>query len=309
MRTWLVLAAVCAVAAVAAADALRGSLRDGGARRVSPGAERRIVPPGAPSGLMGAVFYSDPKDRCRLHSLELAGFSGAPAPKAHACRFSLSPDGTQVAPEGSVWSPLGGLVAMPTNDGFSLDGGPGQTVVLRGRTPAFKPDGTLTQVRDGKLVEWSIECDPASGLLTLPSDNATARCARTVFPHPLTAVAWFSNSRFAGVLPRGDLVIVDDGRVVVRAHLPHFRTTSLELSPTRAFATLWLDGVLAGAFDAEGGPAPLTPVGDVTSLAWAPSERWVLAATRTGTVFLLRPEVGDARVRRLDISARDVAWR
>lgn len=309
MRTWLVLAAVLAVAAAAAADALRGGLRDEGARKVSPSAERRIVPPGAPAGLMGTVFYSDPGDECRLHSLALAGFSGAPAPRVRACRFSLSPDGTQAAPQGSVWSPLGGLVAMPTDDGFSLDGGPGQTVVLRGRAPAFKPDGTLTQVRDGRLVEWSIECDPASALLTLPADNATARCARTVYPHALTAVAWFSNTRFAGVLPRGDLVIVDDGRVVVRAHLPRFRTTSLELSPKRTFATLWLDGSLAGTFDADGGPAPIAPIGAVTSLAWAPSERWVVAATRSGGVFLLRPEIGDARIRRLDISARDVAWR
>jgi hypothetical protein len=309
MRTWLVLAAVLAVAAVAAADALRGGLRDGGVQKASPSAERRIVPPGAPSGLMGTVFYSDPKDECRLHSLALAGFSEAPAPKVRACRFSLSPDGTQAAPEGSVWSPLGGLVAVPRDDGFSLDGGPEQTVVLHGRAPAFKPDGTLTQVRDGELVEWSIDCDPVSGLFTLPSDNATARCARTVYPHPLTAVAWFSNSRFAGVLPRGDLVIIDDGHVAVRAHLPRFRTTSLELSPKRTFATLWLDGVLAGTFDSDGGPAPIAPLGAVTSLAWAPSERWVLAATKSDAVFLLRPAVGDPRVRRLDISARDVAWR
>ena len=309
MRTWLVLAAVLAVAAAAAADALRGGLRNGDVRAAQPTAERRIVPPGGPSGFMGTVFYSDPGDDCRLHSLALAGFTEAPAPKVRACRFSLSPDGTQAAPEGSVWSPLGGLAAVPRADGFSLEGGPGQTVVLRGEAPAFKPDGTLTQVRDRELVEWSIDCDPTSGLLTLPGDNATARCARTVYPHQLTAVAWFTNSRFAGILPRGDLVIVDDGRVIVRAHLPRFRTTSLELSPKRTFATLWLNGVLAGTFDADGGPAPIAPVGEVTSLAWAPSERWILAATRTGTVFLLRPDVGDARVRRLDISARDVAWR
>jgi hypothetical protein len=258
---------------------------------------------------MGTVFYSDPGDECRLHSLALAGFSEAPAPRVQACRFSLSPDGTRAAPDGSVWSPLGGLVAVPRNDGFSLEGGSGQNVVLRGRSPAFKPDGTLTQVRDGELIEWSIDCDPNSGLVTLPGDNATARCARTVYPHPLTAVAWFSNTRFAGVLPRGDLVIVDDDHVIVRAHLPRFRTTWLELSPKRTFATLWLDGSLAGTFDADGGPAPLAPVGAVTSLAWAPSERWVVAATRSGGVFLLRPEIGDARIRRLDVSARDVAWR
>jgi len=47
----------------------------------------------------------------------------------------------------------------------------------------------------------------------------------------------------------------------------------------------------------------------LTSLAWAPSERWVVAATREGAVFLLRPDTGDARVRRLRISARDLAWR
>ena len=47
----------------------------------------------------------------------------------------------------------------------------------------------------------------------------------------------------------------------------------------------------------------------MTSLAWAPSERWVVAATREGAVFLLRPDTGDARVRRLGIAARDLAWR
>jgi hypothetical protein len=34
----------------------------------------------------------------------------------------------------------------------------------------------------------------------------------------------------------------------------------------------------------------------------------VLAVTREGAVFLLRPDKG-ARVRRLGISARDLAWR
>ena len=309
MRTWLVLAAVLAVAAAAAADALRGGLRDRDVKATAPAAERRIVPPGVPSGFMGTVFYSDPADGCRLHSLQLAGFSGAPPPTIQACRFSLSPDGARAAPDGSAWSPLGGLVAVPHEDGFSLEAGPSATISVRGRAPAFKPDGTLTQVRDGKVVEWAIDCNPGERLFTLPEDNATARCVRTVYPHPVTTLAWFSNSRFAAVLPRGDLVIVEEGRILVRAKLPRFRTTRIELSPKRSFATLWLNDELAGTFDAEGGPAPLASVGQVTSLAWAPSERWVIASTRAGTVFLLRPDAGDARVRRLDISARDLAWR
>jgi hypothetical protein len=309
MRTWLVLAAVLAVAAAAAADALRGGLRDRDVKATAPAAEGRIVPPGVPSGFMGTVFYSDPADGCRLHSLRLVGFTDARPPNYTGCRFSLSPDGTRAAPGGSVWSPLGGVVAVPRDEGFGLETAAGQTVVVRGRAPAFKPNGTLTQVHDGALVEWSIDCRPGDRLFTLPGDNATARCVRTVYPHPVEAVAWFSDARFVAVLPAGKLVIVDHGHVLVRADLPRFHTASLELSPKRSLATLWLDGELAGTFDAGGGPAPIAPVGTVTSLAWAPSERWVVAATREGAVFLLRPDTGDARVRRLGISARDLAWR
>lgn len=297
MRTWVVLAAVLAVAASAAADALRGGLRDNDARTVQPAAERRIVPPGVPAGFMGTVFYSDPRDDCRLHSLRLAGFRSAQAPIYTGCRFSLSPDGKTAAPEGSVWRPHADVVAVPGRKRFTLQAESGQRPVSPGSSPAYRPDGTLTYVRNGELVVW----DPACA-------NGASRCRR-IFPRPVTTAAWFSDSRFAAILPQGKLVIVEDGRVLVRADLPAFRTAALELSPKRTFATLWLDGGLAGTFDAGGGPVPIAPVGAVTSLAWAPSERWVVAATRAGAVFLLRPDTGDARVRRLDISARDLAWR
>jgi hypothetical protein len=258
---------------------------------------------------MGTVFYSDPGDDCRLHSLRLTGFTNAKAPNFANCRFSLSPDGTSAAPEGSEWSPLGGLVAVPRRDGFAVEAGPGQTIVVRGHTPAFKPDGTLTQVRGGRLVEWPTHCKPGERLFTLPAEHGTARCSHVVYPHPVASAAWFSDSRFVAVLPSGELVIVEHGSVLVHARLPRFDSVSLELSPKRTFATLWLDGQLAGTFDAGGGPAALASVGEVTSLAWAPSERWVLAATRSGAVFLLRPDGGDPRIRRLGIVARDLAWR
>jgi hypothetical protein len=310
MRTWLVLAAVIAVAAAAAADALRDRLSDRDVKAATPPAERRIVPPGMPTGSMGTVFYTDPTDGCRLRTLALAGFKEERPPSYSGCRFSLSPDGRVAAPGGSVWSPLGGVVAVPRDDGFALDTAGGQPIAVQGRAPAFKPDGTLTQGHDGRLVEWTINCRTGQRLFTLPGDNATARCVRTVYPHPVEAVAWFTNSRFAAVLRAGKLVIVQNGNVLVRADLPRHGTASLELSPKRSFATLWLDGELAGTFDSSGGPAPLAPVGGVvTSLAWAPSERWVVASTGEGTVFLLRPDTGDARVRRLGISARDLAWR
>ena len=168
MRTWLVLAAVLAVAAAAAADALRGGLRDHGAEQTRPAAERRIVPPGVPAGFMGTVFYSDPGRRLpppfpparRLHRSKPAEFRRLPV-------LPVTGRG-QSRPEGSAWSPLGGLVAVPRDDGLALEAGPGQVIVVRGRAPAFKPDGTLTQVRGGRIVEWTNDCRPGERHFTLP---------------------------------------------------------------------------------------------------------------------------------------------
>jgi hypothetical protein len=312
MRTWLVLAAVLAVGTAAIADTLRGSVSGGAApaeTTTAATAVRRIVPPGVPSGFMGSVVYSDPNDGCRLHSLRLAGFRQASTPKYKGCRFSLSPDGTQAAPAGSAWSPLGGVVATPSRSGFTLRSATGHAVDVRGTSPAFKPDGTLTYLRDGKLVEWTIHCSPGDRLFTIPGDNGTARCVRVLYPHPLTSVAWLAPPRFAGVTPGGDIVFVDGTKVIIRAKLPPHRQAYVASSPQRRFITIWLDGELAGTLDAWGGPVVLPPIAGVHALAWSPTERWAMLATGRGSVYIFRPDTGDARLRRLDIHADDLAWR
>jgi hypothetical protein len=308
MRTWLVLAAVLAVAAAAVADALHGSLTSD-AHPAAETAVRRIVPPGVPAGFMGSVFFSDPSDGCRLHTLQLAGFTDAVPPASHDCRFSLSPDGTRAAPAGSSWSPLGGVVAVPGAGDFVLRSASGQTVEVRGSAPAFKPDGTLTYLRDGKLVEWTIRCSPRRRLFTLPGDNATARCIRVVYPRPLTSAVWFSATRFAAITRTSRLLIVDSRRVVVRAHLLPHRTAVLSISPRHTDASIWIGGELFGTFDANGGQVTMPALAGVRALAWSPSERWALLATERDSVYLFRPATGDARLRRLDIRARDLAWR
>jgi len=309
MRTWLVLAAVLAVGAAAVADALHGGLATNEARPATETAVRRVVPPGVPEGFMGSVVYSDPQDQCRLHSLRLAGFEEAAPPAYRGCRFSLSPDGKEAAPDGSAWSPLGGVVAVQRTRGFVLQFDSGQTMRVRGSSPAFKPDGTLTYLRDGTLVEWTSHCSPGERLFTPPGDNGTARCVRVVFREPLTNVVWLSSSRFAAITRGGEALLVADGTVVVRAHLPPHRTARLLVSARRSFVSIWLDGELAGTFDAGGGAATMAPVPNVRALAWAPSERWAMLATKKGSVYIFRPNTGDARLRRLDIEARDLAWR
>jgi hypothetical protein len=310
MRTWLVLAAVLAVAAAAVADALHGHLGKASPPRppqVTPAS--RIVPPGVPAGFMGTVYYSDAGDGCRLKALELPGFADAVPPAFRGCRFSLSPDGRAVRPAGAVWSPQGGLVAIPRGETFELESpASSQTLRVTGKAPAFKPDGTLTFLLDGRLVEWTNRCHAGERLFTLPGDNATARCVRTLLRDPLQSVAWLTDTRFLAILADGTLGIFDGRRMVIRQRLPP-TIARVEPSPRRTFYTLWLDGKLAGGFDRTGTQIALPPITDVRALAWAPTERWGVLATGRGSVYLFRPDTGDARLRRLTVSGRDLAWR
>ena len=121
MRTWLVLAAVLAVVIAATADALRGRLTHASARsEASAKSPARIVPPGVDGGFMGALYYSDPNDDCRLHAVDLPGFARVSPPSFRGCAFSLSPDGRNAARGDAVWQPQGGLVALPAAGAFVL---------------------------------------------------------------------------------------------------------------------------------------------------------------------------------------------
>jgi len=310
MRTWLALAAVLAIAAAAIADTLHGGLRNGEASS-APTVARRIVPPGVPAGFMGTVSFSDAEDGCRLHTLQLAGFTDSPPPKARMCRFSLSPDGRRATPASSSWSPLGGLVALPHRFSFDLASSAGPRIEVRGTAPAFKPDGALTYVRDGQLIEWSVDCRPGDRLFTLPGDNATARCVRTLLEAPtLRNLAWLTNTRFAGITRAGALVVFDGRRQVLRQPVSRGRgRTRVEASPKRTFFTLWSGDRLVGVYDRRGEPITFPPLARIRAVAWSPSERWAVLATAPGSVYIFRPDTGDARLRRLDIAARDLAWR
>jgi hypothetical protein len=309
MRTWLALAAVLAVAAAAVADSLHGGLRQSEGSSTATVA-RRIVPPGVPAGFMGTVFYSDAEDECRLHSLRLPGFTGAPPPKARLCRFALSPDGERAAKAPSNWSPLGGLVAHARGASFDVEGSRGQRIRVRGSAPTFKPDGALTFVRDGRLVEWSVNCGPGARLFTLPADNGTVRCIRTLLRAPaLRSVAWLTNTRFAGVTRAGALVVFDGPRQMARRPLGVRGEGRVEASPRRTFFTLWSGDRLVSAYDRDGAQIVFPRVPPVRAVAWSPSERWAMLATVAGSVYIFRPNTADARLRRLDITARDLAWR
>jgi hypothetical protein len=324
--TWLVVGALVALVAVAVADALRGSGEKRQAHR--PSISVPLIPGNEPasSAMGGVLYYSNAKRDCRLDGLILPDLLAARRPKLRSCRFSSSPDGAFALPGAAEWSPHGGLYAREVDDVIEV-GSPFGREPLRfpGRAPAFKPDGTFTYVRGSEVVEWTTRCPPGSRLFTLTGDNAAARCRRTLLTgldvaravpgriRGISSLAWLSNTRLAAVvdeeptkLGSPEFVAVLEGRRLVAA-TPHSFSLTIDVSPRGGYFAIWFEAALE-LRDRDGRQIVFPPLRDVRALAWSPDERWTAVATRH-SVYVFRTNEGEARVRRLPIEARDLAWR
>ena len=327
--TWVLAGALVALAAVAAADALRpgrSSVRRESFSRPTAGTtvgELKLREP------RGVLYFSAPQDDCRLHAVELPRLASAPPPKLRSCKFSLSADGSAAVPGDAVWSPGGKLYAREAAGTIEL-GSPSSRGPLRlpGRAPAFMPDGTFTYVRgEAEVVRWIGDCPPRTRIFTLPGDNATARCRLPLVaerdlrrllpddpgdPVAINDLAWLEAGRLAIVveLDRGTsevtAIIEPSGRATVAQRYPG-TGHRIEASPQGAFYALWRGTTLLGVGDARGEAIVLPPVGSVRAVAWSPDDRWAAVATEF-SVFVFRASEADA-VRRLPILARDLAWR
>jgi hypothetical protein len=334
--TWLLVGALAALGATAVADALRGHESKTEAK-TTPTAIRPagpLIPPNEPSGsaMSGVLYYSDPADGCRIHGIILPTLEAARVPKLRSCRFSLAASGQNGVPGEAAWSPHGGLYAREI-DGMVELASPFSHEALRfpGRAPAFKPDGTFTFVRQDVLVEWTTDCPPGSSLFTLTGDNTVARCRRVALspeelrralpggpklgPLPIKGLAWLSNTRLVAIV--GDagisgyrelLSVVESGEPVGPTISEFGEGLRVEASPRGSFFTAWYGSSLVTIRDRNGDLITFPPLPRVAAVTWSPDERWTAVATRR-SVFVFRTNESEARVRRLPIVARDLAWR
>jgi hypothetical protein len=323
--TWLLVGALVALGSVAVADALRGGGTEVAPRPGTTGTVA-LTPrnESVASAMSGVLYYSNAEDECRLAGQILPDLRVAPPPKLRSCRFSLSSDGANALPGEAVWQPQGGLYAREKEDGIEI-GSPssGETMHVVGASPAFKPDGTFTYVRDHKIVQWTTDCPRGAGLFTLTGDNATARCRSVALAQraisrdaSVVGLAWLGPTRTVALLggeidPVGnaELAVVIDGERLVAGPLrfsgPGHR---IEVSPRGGYYTLWLRDELLAVRDRNGRAVVFPDLPRVRAVTWSPDERWTAAATRH-SVFVFPTNEGEAPVRRLPITARDLAWR
>jgi hypothetical protein len=304
--TALLVAAIVGLGVAAGVDALRGDGNPAGGRAAST-SEHRTTGSAAQklaSRQITGVLHFTVRVRpgqCALRSLGLPGLEATSAVDVGSCRIATS---------------LGGQVAVggPCPGGDISVLGLAQPTLLEGCAPAWKPDGTLTFVRRGRLVELVKGCtrpDPVNCLRRTPM--------RMVPGNTIRELAWIDDERFAMLLD-GRESLGREGVESVVLSGPEGRFARPVLSfprlsylrpfgrnriivragqPGRGFLTVDNNGI-AKAF-----PKALA---DGQALAVSPDGAWV-ASTSAGSVHVYR--LGERRSldpARLAIDAVDLGW-
>jgi len=179
-----------------------------------------------------------------------------------------------------------GIAARQVNaDTIEVTSG-GWSFGFEGTSPAFKPDGILTFVRDGTLREWTGRCPEPARKVVFEGLYDVARCDRPVAgaPRDVREVAWLSVRDYAVVAgPDGatSLEVVRGGRTERLFNSVGARMGALEASPSGRYVVVRLDGALTlFRTDVSRALRPL-PANDelVRSITWSRDERLAALAT------------------------------
>jgi hypothetical protein len=358
--TWLVLGAVGLIGLLAVVDVVRSGPQ--GERALATGRTNTVPPepmrdgdgrpPPLPeraalraqlerAGVRGTLFFTDPE--CRLWALELPALTwrfrrSAPAPD---CRFSISPDGTPLFGN-AVWSPRADLGAVDESRSTFIEAlapETGWTHRSAGSSPSFRPDGTLTFVRDGALWQWSDRCPEGAQTVVFRTGylagQSTARCERVLLSKAdlrrrlrpallrqggslgayfLDEAAWVDRRTLAVLVSdrlRGVVVATLSER---RRHRSFARglfassgiiVSDLEASPRGTYLAARFFGDIS-VFDRRVRVRPL-PVDGPRAIAWPRNERFVLLADGSG-VSIVQPPERPTLVVRIPVVASRVAW-
>ena len=325
LRSWIVVAAVGALALAATVDALR-SERSVPAPRPAAAETQTLRGDAAAvagelreEGVRGVLTYSD--EACAVHAVVLPDLREHPAPAERSCRFAASAGNVfSVGP--AVPDPRSSLVA-------SCDGGAVEVRtrygMLVGRAagcaPSWKPSGILTGLRDGAVVELHVRRGPKTLVprLVVSREALTRALSRTPWRlrrPEFQEVAWLSDKRFAAVVSdagRGEdvLAFFEHGRFLSALPFTYTGLFDLRVSPRARYVAAKIGdeenvrGLLV--LDAKGRYVSLG-LRTGRAIAWSPDEQWMAVAAADG-VYVLAAVERTPRLIRLPLIASDVFWR
>jgi hypothetical protein len=323
--TWFVIGGLFALVVAAVVDAVPWP---GGSERPAPPeaqAQNDVGPPSARLDAEGVLFYTD--NFCRLRGLKLPSLEAVEAPEWEDCGFSLSPDRAAVLPQGVTWEPQGTRRAAGIG-GFVyvVSDAAGWEYRFRGETPAFKPNGPLTFLRGGQVVELTGFCRPRRKVpwcerVLLTRDDLFGALADGTEAPVIKDIAWLTPSRLAAVLAfeREDMIAIYEGRELVEL-VPGIggRFTGLSVSPGRHYVAAHVARPSGFVFvDRNGRPFALMevrrdsygrpPFTGGRAVAWSPDDSWTAVARSTSVIFF-RMGSESPHVVTVRVTAHDLAW-
>jgi hypothetical protein len=306
--TALLVAAVAGLGVAAGVDALRGGGDPAGGSapsesdRTTTASEVQKLTSRQVTGVLHLTIRVRP-GLCTLRSVALPSLEETSAVDVGSCRIATSPGGRVAAGGPCPGSSIS--VVSPT-----------QPVVFEGCAPAWKPDGTLTFVRRGRVMEVVNGCTrPAPGdcLRRTPVRNRPGEAIREL--------AWLDGERLAAVIQGPGRLnkyvsVFERGRRVNRPEpfipgLAYLRPFGEDRLLIRAGSP---PGAALFLLDRRGRPQGFSGnalpqfLADGQAVAVSPDGAWV-ASTRAGAVHVYR--LGGRRPLdpvRIDIDAFDLGW-
>jgi hypothetical protein len=320
LATWLVVGSLAVLGLFAVRDAFRGQETAASSPRPERLEKRLHAPPGGATAPpianhvalvrklrslgAGGVLYVTNAD-CRRFLLQLPRLvwttpQGLPEPD---CTAGSKP----------VIDNRFGVTALQVAADAIEARGEGWRVRFQGTDPTFKPDGTLTFLRGGRLFAWTVRCPRGTTRIIFEGWRMISRCPRPVGGalQDIQEVVWLSNTDFAAVAgqelaPR--LIVVRGGSSRTLFQSVGARMGALQASPDQQFLAARLGGELLLFDTHRTGAFPLPRFGaGGRAITWSPEGRLV-AVAGPGFVHVFRLHDPEAAVA-LPVSAYGLEWR
>jgi hypothetical protein len=317
-RSWFLVLGLAALALAAGVDAV---LRGPTAAEPPPVAaedSRELAPAFEQEGVSGSLFVLTRRGSvCELQVVELPSRDISTTTGLSVCRVEISPDGLYVAearPCPGARSVIRSVLAETQSRSFV------------GCAPAWKPDGSFTYVRHGRLIGARRGCLAARGCERVLATRevlagAFAPLVRRFGAATVTGHAWLGRGRAAFVVRAaagGESGVVLDGLAGARAAPSRVGILDfVSVGGLRLRVSLPKRELIVGAprhgfvvYDERGRflSATRVPFTDVRAVAPSPDGRW-LALARPRNVCIHTTRNGRIPVGCLGVDAVDVVWR
>jgi hypothetical protein len=316
LATWLVVGGLAVLGLFAVRDALHGEEARPAAATGITGAEGR---PQSPPGFAGPPRIAGLERLAR--QLRALGAEGVLyLTDANCRRFLLrlpslewTPQGLPgpVCPDATVVDERFGLEARQVDADVIEVHSEDWHLRFAGTAPAFRPEGRLTFLRDGRLFEWTVRCPPAAERVVFRGLHTLVRCPRRVpgAPEHLQELVWLNGNSFAAVAGperAASLVVVRDGVATRLFNAVGARVGALSASPHGRYVAARVDASLV-VFDVRRRGALAGGTG-ARAIAWSPDERFWAVATESSVAIFRSTQPGSAAVS-LPLSAFALSWR